>query len=757
MVLDVAASEMAALVPHDGTVRSRTVMLQRNLSRYFAVYLVPTSQEELARLLGTVERMTRQKAGEIYRAGEQLAEQAGSPTIQAVHIGTVLTELLPAAPTQFGELRFFPQAPTASQVVVETIDLQAFRDTGFVWETLGYLVENELEPDPSALPMAEDAVRILAEGLNAYGLLLLRIGGEHARADFATHLQTRYVRQAGKTIADSASAKGDGPDSPESDTPSKALFTEVGRQSGVEFRHVTSYWLAHFRRYGQIAPTFSGGGVMARDVDGDGWTDLMFCGGQGCRFYRNRHDGTFEDTTESTGLNVAGEARMGLMADFDNDGRQDVFITYARDVNRLFRGLGGGRYEDVTEHTGVDRPGDISGPAVAVDIDNDGLLDLYVGNFGDYLGGRYPSPPNDAINGMPNRLYRNLGNLRFEDITEKSGVGDTGWTQALSHLDFDLDGDQDLYIANDFGRNDLLVNNGDLTFTSQGEASGSSDPFHGMNVALADLNQDRHADIFVTNIWFWDAMERRITEHNSLLLSRAHVDGTVTYDRYANPDFIGHDTGWSWAGAFLDYDNDGDEDLYVVNGFTDYFTFIQYRHHPEIPDQLYPVNNGSDPNSLFRQDPGLRLSWVPESGLELDGLNSRGIAVLDYDRDGDLDVAVSMFHSWARLFRNDSAPPENNWLVIDLVGDPAQGSSLDAIGAQLIARGSDGFYAWRSVTGGEGYLSQSQPEIAIGLGSTHAVDLEILWPGMKRQQVNEVIANQRIRVRQGLPEVEILP
>ncbi len=755
MILRVAEGELAALAEHDGTLRSARSLLTRNLSRYFAVYLVPSNVEEMQRLLGTAERMMREAAEELYVESGAAARAAGATAISPFHVQAAIARRLPVAPTPFGELVFFPRAAPEQRLVVETIDLRTFRDTGFSWQVLGHLATEVVPALPDALPLEPAAVGVLSSAVSAYGLLLLRLGGEHAREEYATHLQTQHLRRAGRGLEERAAAA---PAEPARAPLAErgALFTEVAAASGLSFRHVTSDWLAHFRRYGQIAPTFSGGGVTAGDLDGDRWPDLIYCGGQGCAAFRNRGDGSFEDVTARAGISAPGEARMALLVDLDNDGRRDLFVTYARDTNRLFRGLGGGRFEDVTAASGLERSGDISGPAVALDYDNDGWLDLYVGNFGDYLAGAIPSPPDAATNGMPNRLYRNRGGLAFEEVTEAAGVGDTGWAQALSHVDFDLDGDQDIYIANDFGRNDLLVNNGDGTFASGGRPTGSDDPFHGMNVAFADLNRDSLADIFVTNIWYWDSLPRAVTETNTLLLSERREGGEVGYRPSDDPAIAAHDTGWSWAALFFDQDNDGDDDLYLVNGFTDYLVFIQHRIHPERPDQLYPIHNARDPNRFFRNDGGLPSVLVPESGAELEGVNSRGIARLDYDGDGDLDLAVSTFHSEARLFRNDGVPKDNHWLTVELVGDPERGVNRDAIGAQVIARGAGGLYVWRMVNGGEGYLGMSALPLHFGLGPAESVDLEILWPGSERQEVKGVAADQFIRIRQGEETIEPL-
>ena len=722
------------------------------LSRYFAAYPLPTEEAEAGRLLGTARRILRSFAVRLYGAALERARHTGSAAVDAGHVTMALDELLPSAATPHKTRVFFPEAPPDLRVPVEIIDLEAFQDTPITWRALA-----ELTLPPNEGPLAdEEAARRFADGVGAYGLLLFRLGAACARQEYAPHLASPHLRKAHKEILRRRLESGSPPPAAgpgAGETP----FTDVTAASGIDFRHVSSDWISRFRRYGPQAPTFSGGGVTAADLDGDSWPDLVYCGGEGCDAFRNRRNGTFEPL-EGRGLDVPGEARMSVAADFDNDGDPDLFITYARDTNRLFRNRSGGRFNDVTPASGVERPGDISGPAIAFDYDNDGRLDLYVGNFGDYLAGASPWIVADPRNALPNRLYRNLGELRFEDTTGRAGAGDTGWTQAVSHLDYDLDGYQDIYVANDFGSNELLRNQGDGTFLPRGEETGTRDRFHGMNVALADLNQDRRADILVSNIWGWSPTTRAPGEFNSLFISEAQEDGAVHYRRDTRliPDLVRRDTGWAWAALFFDLENDGDDDLFLLNGLTDYSTARQLRPHPERPGALYPVSNSREANLLFLNEGG-RLKIPPgPSGAGLGRYNSRGLALLDHDRDGDLDMAVSTFHAEGRLFRNDSGAGTNHWLRVELKGDPARGASFDAIGARLIAHPAGGAQVWRAVTGGEGYLGMSTLPVDIGLGAAQQVDLEILWPGGRAQRLEGVAADQAIRVRQGTAGFERL-
>ena len=753
---ELAERELQELVKNEGSLRSREELMLRNVSRYWARYEVPSSGYGFAQLLGTTERIADRVAVGVYRGLAEMSRRAGSSVIRSEDVEAIVARWLPRQANDFDELVFFPAASEDLQIAVEEIDLEAFELTGFGWQIMGHLSQDKALSDPAAVPLEPAAAARLSEALSAYGLLVLRVGGELAAGTYARFVQSPHLREAAKNLAARAAAKGGGPQSSSTESVANTVFTEVAADSGIDFRHVTSDWLARHRRYGPLAPTFSGGGVAVGDLDEDQWPDLIYCGGRGCGVFANQRDSTFEEITDSTGLRVAGEARMPLLVDFDNDGIRDVFITYARDTNRLFRGLGQGRFEDITQGSGLEGEGIISGPAVAFDYDGDGLLDIYVGNFGNYLAGEDPWRVGNAQNGMPNQLFRNLGDNRFRDVTGQAGGGDTGWTQALSHVDFDLDGDQDIYIANDFGRNDLLVNNGDGTFTSFGKETGADDPYHGMNAAFADLNRDYYPDILITNIWSWNAAVNSVIETNSLLLSTLGPDGAIRYEPYQDPTFLRIDTGWSWGALFLDFDNDADDDLYIVNGATDYFYFKAFRPNPQLPEQLYPINHRRESNVLLRNTGQLPFEAVEQSGVVMSDFNSRGIAIVDYDRDGDVDIALSTFHAEAKLLRNNGAPPGRHWLGVELLGDPARGTSLDAIGAQVIARDQNGLYVWRMRTGGEGYLGFSEPTLHFGLGDSTEVDLEVVWPGNQRQSVSGVQANQRILLRQGIEGFEVL-
>ncbi|MDJ0842441.1 MAG: VCBS repeat-containing protein [Acidobacteriota bacterium] len=346
---------------------------------------------------------------------------------------------------------------------------------------------------------------------------------------------------------------------------------------------------------------YSSAGVTTVDYDNDGWYDIFFANGGSAALYRNNGDGTFEDVTTQAGLPgdmIAGN--VALFVDLDNDGFKDLFYGRFTHDNLLFRNNGDGSFTDVTRDAGLGRP--IVAVASASDYDNDGDLDLYLGR---YLDPRKNIPTTIFYtrNSEGNSLLRNDGNFRFTDVTEEAGVREGGLTLGTAWSDYDRDGDQDLYVANDFGRNALLRNNGDGTFKDISHDSDAMDLGYGMSATFADANNDGLLDIYVANVhssnrWFgqapilynyvmtsikqgtiyedfpayrdifkilgmeWSSAGDYLIKGNSLLLN----DGKGGFDDVA--ELAGANPfGWYWSSTLFDYDNDGRQDIYTVNGF----------------------------------------------------------------------------------------------------------------------------------------------------------------------------------------------
>ena len=346
---------------------------------------------------------------------------------------------------------------------------------------------------------------------------------------------------------------------------------------------------------------YSPAGVSAADYDGDGWEDLFFGDGLRASLYRNRRDGSFEETTTAAGLtdDLVG-VYVGIFADFNNDGHKDLFLGRSTLPNLLFANDGDGTFSDVSEAAGLGKS--LVTVAAAADYDNDGDLDLYIGR---YLDAREDLPTTlfYARNGAGNSLLRNDGEFRFTDVTETTGVREGGLTLGVSWGDMDQDGDQDLYVANDFGRNALFRNEGDGHFTDVTRTNGALDVGYGMSANFGDIDNDGDLDIYVANVhssqrWYgqaptirnyivssmrqgtffkdfglyrelydlmgskWTSAGDHLIRGNSLLLNDGggtFTDASVACG--ANP------FGWYWGTAMFDYDNDGHMDLYGANGW----------------------------------------------------------------------------------------------------------------------------------------------------------------------------------------------
>ena len=380
-------------------------------------------------------------------------------------------------------------------------------------------------------------------------------------------------------------------------------FADVAHRAGLDF-------------YTQINPLFSTpeweperfgilkygtAGVSAVDVDGDGWDDLFYGDGKHPRLFRNRGDGTFDDITAASGLpQVFPSANAGLFADFDNDGDKDLVLTGFTQPSRMLVNRGDGTFDDVTETAGLGR-GFVT-VASAADVDGDGLLDLYIGRYLDPRS-ELPTTLFYSRNSEGNSLLRNLGGLRFEDVTDRAGVRDGGLTLGAAWGDVDGDGDLDLYVANDFGRNALYRNDGSGTFTDVSAEAGALDFGFGMSASFGDVDDDGDLDLYVSNVHSGQRWYGQAPSLSAYLLASVR-QGTIFQDfgtyreifgftggdwkRYGDQmvkgnslllnDGNGHFTdvaelagvnpfGWYWGSGFLDYDNDGRQDVYAANGW----------------------------------------------------------------------------------------------------------------------------------------------------------------------------------------------
>jgi hypothetical protein len=292
-----------------------------------------------------------------------------------------------------------------------------------------------------------------------------------------------------------------------------------------------------------------------------------------------------------------------------------------------------------------------------------------------------------------------------------------------------------------------------------------------MNVGVADLNDDDHPDLYISNIamlvkddkyTFPDVntphhLDLRalagmlVKESDVLYLSRVEDGRLAAYTPSTDVERGPTSTGWAWDAEFLDVDHDGDDDLYLVNGTNDFNTFsmVYRRTGGEGPKREYLLDHRRESNVFFLNDGGRLRNVSPGSGADL-ALNSRSTAYLDFDGDGDLDVAVNSFHAPARLLRND-AEKHGGFLALRLQGDPARGSNRDAIGARVRVTTADGRRIRREVQGGSGYLSMNARLLHVGLGAAPRADVEIFWPSGERQELEGLVAGSTTVVQQGEP------
>ena len=528
-------------------------------------------------------------------------------------------------------------------------------------------------------------------------------------------------------------------------------FTEIAARAGLTA--VTTYGGRQTNRY--LLET-TGSGTAAFDYDDDGWLDLFVVNGSTLEgfpkgkeptshLYRNRRDGTFEDVTDKAGVALSGWGQAACAGDYDNDGHEDLFVTFWG-KNRLFRNRGDGTFEETTRSAGVDSMRTRWGAGCAfLDYDRDGRLDLFAANYIDLDLKTAPVPESGlcrykgvpvacgppGLTGGKNVLYRNTGDGRFADVSDASGITRASGTYGLgvSTLDFDDDGWVDLYVANDSNPSALYRNNRDGTFADIGVTAGcaySQDgkPQAGMGVAIGDYNRDGRMDVFKTNF----AGDTSTLYMNS--------NGTSCEDRtFASG--IGRNTRWlGWGVSFLDLDLDGWLDLFLVNGHVypeveQLKTEAGYRQRKVV---YHNRGNGRFDDVTERLGPPVT---VPKAG--------RGAAFADLDNDGDLDILVNNVHEPPDLYRVDLRQPRS-WLTVRLVGTK---SNRSAIGARLRATAGSVTQV-QEVRGGGSYYSQNDLRPSFGLGSAAKVDrLEVRWPNGLEEMWSNLEVNRILTLKEG--------
>lgn len=540
-------------------------------------------------------------------------------------------------------------------------------------------------------------------------------------------------------------------------------FEECAKASGIDFHHRAPKLdpkLNHIMA--QIASM--GAAVSVVDFDRDGWPDFyVTSSGEHARnaLYRNMHDGTFRDVAEEVGLAEVNSPETGVSmgavwGDYDNDGYEDVLI-YKWGKPELYHNDGGKHFTRVTDTAGLP-PWVNANTAIWFDYDNDGKLDLF-------LGGYYPEDVNlwhlkntkmmpesfeYAQNGGRKYLFHNLGNGRFEEVSEKLGINSRRWSLAAVAADFRGTGYQDLFIANDYGVSELYLNQGGKYFREAGKETGVGyAPKSGMTASIGDiLNQGRYG-IFVTNI----SEEGVLVQGNNLWMPQPGASsGQLHFENVANA--MGVELGgWSFGAQFGDFNNDGFLDLYQVNGnvsldpnrsyWYDY-SKVAGGNRTIISDAANwpPLDgrslSGYQQKRVWVNDGAGQFKEVAQMVGVTDRYDGRSVALADFSNSGALDAVVAN-QKGPVLFYKNHVDPRNKWVEFNLIG---RSSNRSAIGADVRVFWN-GQQQRQEVSGGSGFCAQNQRRLHFGLGRTERVDrVEIHWPSGRVQTIASPALNQ---------------
>ena len=531
-------------------------------------------------------------------------------------------------------------------------------------------------------------------------------------------------------------------------------FEDVTAEVGIAFGHFPA-------QRASLLPEDMGSGVAAGDYDGDGYTDLYFVNISGSvqpgasqnadqglsRLYRNVGGERFEDVTAKAGVGFVGCGMGAAWGDYDNDGDLDLYVTAFGD-NVLYRNLGDGTFRDITVEAGVQDTRFSTGCSWA-DFDRDGDLDLYVCNYVDFVFREqdrstairqydteqpYTLNPS-AYSPQPNSLFRNSGDGAFEEVAASAGVADpNGRSLSASWADFNNDGWPDLYVANDVSSNGVFLNHRDGVFTDVGPSSLAADYRGAMGIAVADVDDDLDLDLLITH---WIAQENALFTN----MTRDEVlgdseNGRLWFMDQADQVGLGQSSldSVGWATGFCDFDNDGRRDLWLVNGST-FETAEDHRLlYAQLPFVFWNRGQKGFIDVAGHASPSLAKPFV-----------GRGGAQIDYDLDGRIDLAILVHGGDAMLLKNTSAPT-GHYVYVRL---RQTGGNTHALGARVYVTAA-GRTQMAEVGSSSSYLSQDQLLLHFGLGDSKQVDtLRITWPDGGEEIHKNIAADRAVTLVRG--------
>ncbi len=524
-------------------------------------------------------------------------------------------------------------------------------------------------------------------------------------------------------------------------------FTEIAKQAGIDFKHFPA-------KRQSLLPEDMGSGVAWGDYNNDGFVDLFLVNFKGNindknakgqhALYQNNGDGTFQNVTAQVGLDTPSYGMGAAWGDFDNDNDLDLYVSNYG-ANQLYRNDGDKGFVDISSQAGVANTGFGAGVTWG-DFNRDGLIDLYVCNYVEFINDstmntsmkkQYSTEIPFTINpssydAASNQLYKNNGDGTFTDVAKQAGVDNKeGRSLVAAWFDFDNDGYQDLYIANDISENGVYHNNQDGTFTDIGASSLAADYRGAMGLAVGDYDNDQDLDLFVTH---WLAQENALFRNN-VSMNWKTDDGKKKIFFVDEGEIMGlgqislRTVGWSTS--FADFDNDGLLDLWVVNGST-----LQQEADNSLlqPQQLH----------LFRQEKGKGFYEISQyAGNELTHeFVGRGGAQADFNNDGKMDLAIMRYGDSPLLLKN-TATNSANWIKLRL---RQQNKNTRALGTRIKIRTGK---QWQMTEiGAQGlYLSQNNTDVHFGLGDAALIDeIVVIWPDGIEEKLQNIATNQLLNL-----------
>lgn len=719
--------------------------LQDDLTRLSALPLEPGAVEQLmSRARGMVAFLAKgyepRRADAFIPAGWiEPSRLEIRPYVTAAQMHADLQELMPHEVHSNGDVTFrvvpnpgspHPVPTGEREVILRDHEMNAVRDTGVHWKLLSEALEGSSAAlDPFAAEMLTEAASIWI----AYDLKEAQRLAKEAQV---TSIDPTLVGQVHDGRYIWVRAPEDRPDWSDARREEKARLLSTYQaplfQDGSRTWSMPSYPTpsphATFEGLPLRLLDVMGGGIAVGDLNGDGWPDLFIGGRRLGRLLMHRGPkGGYEDVTAAWGIpEDLDDARAALFFDRDGDGSQELLVVRSEHPSALYERRES-RLVDIASQVGV-ATGVGAHVASVFDANGDGRLDLYIGYYGSRRcnDGACPGrslPSLDGRNGSPNQLFVSRPDGTYEERAAALGLDDTGWALAALAYDGRADGALDLYIANDFGPNRHFVREpGQSRFTERGVLDAVADRGSGMNVSIADLGGDSLWDLYITNIdmfaksikVIYPSDQTTIDVDGEVMRSFRYLSGNKLYSQSkSGPGFTSEerrwfepgDRGWAWAALFFELDNDGDQDLYLNNGW------------------ISGSPADSQANQLYIQDGGHLFAGPPDEVTNFKA-NSRSLAVVDVDRDGDEDLIVTQFGEGPRLLLNQV---DNGARALRIALE-ARGPNRDAIGAIVSLRGGPTGLQRRMITCGEGYLGQRRPIAHFGVGDASSLKVTVRWP-----------------------------